>query len=492
MQHFKPACQNFGELIENHLPALILETIKEVSESIQVPIEMSWNSALSSISAAAQGIADVEVFSGSIKPISLYTITIAESGDRKTTVDRIFSKPFSDYEAEAKEHYEKIFSKWKTHHEIWVNKKKSAQKDHQKGLINDDQLASIIESEPIKPQLELIQISDATTEALILRMSQSGFALVASNEGGAIMKSRFMKNLELLNTLWDGQDYSKILSSCGKIEISNPRTTLNFMVQNKILEDFLTKKGESARSNGFLARCLFTKPESLRGKRMSNRFKPSKEHINAFNLQIRNLLNISMQKIKEKTDRKTLKISEFDTDYINEFSDFIERNMAPGAVFCDISDAASKARENALRIAACLHLFSSESEGEFIESNLIIAGCQLALEYLHEFKSIFDIDPMLEIEENSEILKAWLDEKWSQWGSVPIKKSDIMRLGPSRLRDKSSLEKASTLLHQRGVLCISTLGKTTFFNQNYTQPTMSPRYWNNHNLRQKTTNRVYR
>jgi len=59
-----------------------------VQAAVQAPVEMVASSALSVASLAAQSLADVRRSVTLTGPCSLYYLTVAESGDRKSTVDR--------------------------------------------------------------------------------------------------------------------------------------------------------------------------------------------------------------------------------------------------------------------------------------------------------------------------------------------------------------------------------------------------------------------
>ena len=87
----------------------------------------------------------------------------------------------------------------------------------------------MINSEPKKPVLQQIQISDTTSEALIEKLSNYGLAYIKSSEGGSLLKSRLTSNLLMLNILWDGESYTKILTGDDPIIIESPRVTLNLM-----------------------------------------------------------------------------------------------------------------------------------------------------------------------------------------------------------------------------------------------------------------------
>ncbi|MBD1301051.1 DUF3987 domain-containing protein, partial [Pseudomonas aeruginosa] len=73
------------------------EFILEVVETTQAPIELVLASALTTISMLCQPLIDVKRPGEMTGPVSLLTIIIANSGERKTTVEKIFLSHIREY-----------------------------------------------------------------------------------------------------------------------------------------------------------------------------------------------------------------------------------------------------------------------------------------------------------------------------------------------------------------------------------------------------------
>lgn len=75
-------------------PAQLLGSLRETVEAAQrvsqAPLAIAAQSALSIVSLAVQGFANVETLGGD-RPLSLFALTIARSGERKSSVDRHLS-----------------------------------------------------------------------------------------------------------------------------------------------------------------------------------------------------------------------------------------------------------------------------------------------------------------------------------------------------------------------------------------------------------------
>jgi hypothetical protein len=62
---------------------------RAIAENVQVPLAMAANSVLATASLAAQAHADVFMPRVGPRPLSLFVLTVAGSGDRKTSADSV-------------------------------------------------------------------------------------------------------------------------------------------------------------------------------------------------------------------------------------------------------------------------------------------------------------------------------------------------------------------------------------------------------------------
>ncbi len=83
------------------LPPVLRDAIAEVQTNVQAPIEIAVASALGALSLTCQDQIDVRRPNGLESPVSLYLVTLAASGERKTACDKLFTKPIQEMEAKA-------------------------------------------------------------------------------------------------------------------------------------------------------------------------------------------------------------------------------------------------------------------------------------------------------------------------------------------------------------------------------------------------------
>ena len=85
------------------LPAIFRHAVDEVRDYVQAPIPMIISSALGAASIAVQGHYDVKRDDGLTGPVSLFLWVVADSGERKTTVDNYFTAGIRTFESQKRQ-----------------------------------------------------------------------------------------------------------------------------------------------------------------------------------------------------------------------------------------------------------------------------------------------------------------------------------------------------------------------------------------------------
>jgi hypothetical protein len=117
------------------LGTMMEEAVIEFKGYGKQPLSMIAGSALATASLACQGLADVGRDSQNIGPISLSVLTIAESGERKSSLDKAFSKALRDWEREKADEMKADIKKSIADHSVWEAKRNgllAAIKENQK------------------------------------------------------------------------------------------------------------------------------------------------------------------------------------------------------------------------------------------------------------------------------------------------------------------------------------------------------------------------
>lgn len=169
-----------------------------------------------------------------------------------------------------------------------------------------------------------------------------------------------MRNLALLNILWDGGTHSVGRRSSESFTVKGARLTVALQVQEATLRSFFKRSNGLARGTGFLARFLVAWPESTQGFRP---FTDPPEHWPAlarFHRAIAAILNDPAPMGEDGAlSPVLLSMTPEAKEAWVAFHDAIESELRTGGELCDVRDVASKTADNAARLAALFHVFSS-------------------------------------------------------------------------------------------------------------------------------------
>lgn len=463
----------------DELPDGIREAVKEVTSSVQCPVALTASSAITAISLAAQGLADVRRDIGLEGPISIYTITIAESGERKTAVDKKFSSPILKWEEEQRQklketltEYRAMLKAWEAEKEGILSKIKSEAK---KGSIKEELRKRLIEIEKSKPKkfsTPRLLYGDATPEALAWGLSlgwHSGGIL--SNEAGIVFGSHgmsrdsIMRNLSQLNVLWDGGVLKIDRRTSDSFEVKGARLTIGLAVQADTIRSFFESSQGLARGIGFLARFLIANPTSTQGYRPYKESSNDGRFLTAFQNRIMQILD---KKLNLNEEGEIIpEIIEFSSEakeaWIKFYND-VEAELKPGGDMADAKDVASKIAENAARVAACFHIYCDDGLDKTISKDLMIRACKIAGWHLYEGRKFLkEIATPVEIS-NSIKLDSWLIGYCNKNKLNVLSTREIQRRGP--VRNKAQMLEAIDVLMDadRAKLVIEGKKKNIFIN----------------------------
>ena len=457
------------------LPPLIRDAIKEVEQFTQAPTALIAASALSAVSATVQGLASVERGAGLRGPASLFFLTLAVSGERKSSADKYFTQAIREWEAKQAEAakpalaaYRAAVTEWQCTEEGF----KQAIKQSAKGGMPDkyvaEQLKQLELNKPLEPHIPTILRMDDTPEALGVALTRWPVAAVLSNEAGIIFGAHgmnpesVMRNMAGLNVCWDGGHLRRDRTSTQSINVEGMRLTMGLMVQPDTLQSFLSKQGALARGIGFFARFLVAHPESTQGTRYYREQTPGEPALTAFNARVAQLLNIPAQVDAEgRLETTYLTLSPEAKEIWVSFHDEVEEELGRGREYYDVQDVASKAADNAARLAACLHTFCDHTGTLVVGTESMEAGTELMRWYLHEALRFCRQLAVPDSLRKAERLEEWLIGKlYSGMALVPTR--EVKQFAPNELRGAASSE-AFAVLEDHNRAKLITQGPKKFY-----------------------------
>ena len=440
------------------LPVSIRAAVEEVHRFVQAPIPLVASSALAAISVAVQAHVDVQRAKKLSGPSSLFLLSIADSGERKSTCDGFFTKAIRDYEIEQAEaakppikNYLAALDSWESKRAGIKDKIRQLAKGSKSTATMESALGDLENEKPMPPRVPRLTYADATPEALTHALAKEwSSGGVMSAEAGIVFgshgmnKESVMRNLATLNQLWDGGPLTIDRRTTDSFIVSGARLTVALQVQDATLRDFLARAGPLARGSGFLARFLLAWPETTQGFRPFTEAPPHWPHMAAFNRRIAEILERlpDMDANGALVPRVLTLTADAKAAWIVHHDD-VENELRSGGDLYDIRDVASKSADNVARLAALFQVFdstNSTNSSSNIEVRYVEAASQLALWHLNESRRFFG-----ELALPSELTDAARLDDWLLRHCKPnrtdvVPKNFIRQYGP--LRDAPRLNAA--------------------------------------------------
>lgn len=446
------------------LPETIQAAVQEVVSFVQCPVALAACSALSGISLVGQGLIDVRRANGLEGPTSLYILAIADSGERKSTVDGYFSKPVRQWEEEQEIAARTLIKEYQATIDSWEVKRKGvltaiqvASKSDKDTSALDKKLTSLEKEKPKPPKVPKVLFVDATSEELAFRLAHEWpVSGVLSSEAGLVFGSHSMgsdtamRNMALLNSLWGAEPTTFDRRTSESYTLRNVRLTMGLAAQPGTVRAFLNSSKGLARDIGWLARFLIAWPESTQGTRLYKDPPELWPSLDSFHKRLRTLLDLRLP----LNDYGALspRMLEFSPEaklVWVDFHDEVETELRPGREMAEARDIASKAADNAARVAALFHLFEYGSEGT-ISLEHMESATRIAAWHLYEARRfVGEIAISTELHHASK-LDTWLIGYCKSHMIDEVSVRTIQQMGPSCTRDKQAMDSALKELVEAG------------------------------------------
>jgi len=436
------------------LPDSIRAAVEEVAGFVKAPLPLVASSALAALSLACQAHIDAKRAEKLHGPVGLFLLTIADSGERKSTCDSFFTSSIRQYQEEQAEAMKPAINKFEAAIDTWEAERDgilSAVKDAgRKGKPTDKlraELAQLQQEKPEPPRVPRMILGDETPENLAWGLAKHWpSAGVLSSEAGVVFgshgmgKDSAMRNLALLNVLWDGGAHSIGRRTSESFTVRGARLTMGLMIQEITLREYFSKSGGLARGTGFLARFLVAWPASTQGHRPFTEAPANWPHLAAFHRRIAAILNqpapidedgsLTPALLSLTPDAKAAWV---------KYHDVIESELTSGGELYDVRDVASKSADNAARLAALFQQFE-HGMGGAIGLDSFERASRITAWHLSESRRFFcELALPVEMADVAR-LDSWLIEHCQHGRTHIVSKNVVRQSGP--LRDGVRLDAA--------------------------------------------------
>lgn len=421
---------------------------------IQAPDAVCGASLLAAVSLAVQGLADVH-HDGRVHPLSLWMLTVAESGERKSAVDAEAMRPARDFERELAREHDAACLVHAAEAEEWAARREAAKHEakQRKGAGLREAMQRI-GPEPPPPLKPTVIAADFTAEGLakllaVGRPSVGAFtdeaALVFGGHG--MTKETVMRTAATLSKLWDSGTLDRIRASEGASKLWGRRLALHLLAQPVIAERALSDP--ILAGQGFLARCLLAWPESTAGTRpyRAENLRDDaalRRYAATFADALRRPLPMAEGQ-RNELDPRPLRLSPDAFATWRTLHDGIEAGMATTGPYASVKPWASKTPEQCLRIAGVLSLLE-RPDADVIEAPVIERAAELALWHLGEAVRLAGTAELSDEVRDAEALLNWCHET----GRTLLYSGDALRFGPARIRERSRFREAVGVLEGAG------------------------------------------
>jgi hypothetical protein len=251
---------------------VIANAVTGTQDIIQCPLEICAQSALSHAALAVQAHADVVLPTGHARPLSLFLLSVAGSGDRKSAADKELGWALVKHERNLSDALVKVKADYQNDKEGFeaaraAAKAKAGREGGRREVINA--LDSVGQA-PIAPLEAVVSFPEPTLEGLhkYLAIGQPSMGLF-SDEGGMFVggigmsKENALKSAAGFSHLWDGSPVKRLRSLDGATVLYGRRVSLHLMLQPEAATNWLSDP--TLRDQGLFSRLLIAAPPSLAG-----------------------------------------------------------------------------------------------------------------------------------------------------------------------------------------------------------------------------------
>ena len=429
-----------------YLSPTLRGAVEAIARRSFVPPSLAAQSVLAACSLAVQPHFNVVLPTRQERPTSLFLVSVAESGDRKSTSDDIALTAIRQFEQSLEDEYAGQRAEAALQQSAWDEAKKEiTQRVKKQGREALTEAYRDLGPRPVGPVEPTIAVRTGTTQGFLKRFATCRPSLgLMSDEGGSWLGGFGMSEDNRLNTIatlsdfWDGKTVQTLTSGEGFTALRGRRLTFHMMVQ-PIVADRLLGDAE-ALGQGFLSRMLVSHPHSLAGTRFVD---PDAEFDHAAQAAIQaytdRLARIVRAQLPIDPETGALAPTPLDMDDRArrlwwEFYNDLEARLSPNGDLFAVKGFVGKLPEMAARLAANIAVFEHGTQTDEIDFDALACGIGIAKFYLSEAVRLFGHQAPPTIYIDAQKLSDWLKDTWKE---SLINVTSVSKGGPPILRNRS-------------------------------------------------------
>lgn len=436
------------------LSTRLRKAILAIEAMAQVPPALAAQSVLAAAALGAQGFVNVDTIVGQSKPVSLFFVTLAESGARKSTSDGFAIKPVKEREELLAQRYELARHQYDIDNEAY----KTATAKAKSGKKTVDQIREEMTAAgkaPVPPAQPLLTVDEPTGPGLQRLFAEASPALgLFSDEGATFLGGWGMQADNqaatggMLSKLWDGSPIKRIRADKDApfAILYNRRLSSHLMIQPNLAGKLLGNP--AMREQGLLSRMLVAAPKvNFGGRFWKEVTDESRDDLRAYHDRLATVLAQEFQYDNPETRKlrfTSIPLQPEARDLLIKFSDHCERCMGSGGKYEHIKDFASKMTENATRLAGVIAFFEGGMKvtRDGLSPQAAAAGVALMEFYAGEAARLYGVGAMDDDVANAVALIEWIRKNDLQIVGTRF----LNRKGPPQVRSADPLKRAIDIL----------------------------------------------
>lgn len=388
-----------------------------ISEHAQVAPAMAGQSVLAVAAMLTQHTANIRGLDPNVKPLSLYCLTIAESGDGKSTADTLAQSPVQA-------------------------RQRSESRAYDAALRHRDP------KEDAPPPPEPYRVArDGTVEGI-----RRGFAMgipsqgCFSSEAAAMLAGYGMnpdnraKSAATFNALWDDGEVSVSRAGAGRLQLYDRRLSIHWLIQPDAAQEAMS---DPLLSNiGFWPRFLLAWPDQAPPRKARPWDASMSPALADYTRACNRLLDIHLS--EDCADLPDIAPSAEAMDIACRFFERMEVEAKKGSLR-DIKPYAVRATEVAFRVAGVLTAFTQD---RLIDAGTMRDAIRLATYSLDCWQGAFGDRDQVQARVWALRMIRWLIDQPETRASPTA----MLQIGPKALRSRSARDTAVSLLEQAGLV----------------------------------------
>jgi len=395
----------------------------------------------------------VELPGGGRRPLTALFVSLLESGERKSTVDRLAVRAATGVEADFRDAARADQAAYANDREVWEHARAQAKKAAKRDRAALARELDAIGPEPRPPAHPMLMVADPTPEALVMHLTARPWGGLFTAEGGlfvggsAMNDETRMRTGAILNILWDGEAIRRLRITTGAAFLPGRRCSAHIMVQPAIACRIFADA--TLAGIGTLARTLLVAPAGTAGTRFFRDPPPSAALALAdYDARLFAMMQRTPRAAGDDPtvlDPLPLHLDPDARDMSIAFLNAVEAAQANEGALRPIAAFASKMAEHAGRLAAVLTVYADPDAIE-VGAEAMAGGIKLAKHYAAELLRLQDAGHQsLDLDLAARLL-AW----WQARPDGRCHLADIYQRGLNAIRDAATARRLVAIVEDHG------------------------------------------